>query len=449
MALFDPITDGSIKADLPMSEHENAAAILEELERILESPFFRHSSRGKEFLSFVVRQKLEGRAEDLKERSIGITLFRRAPNYSTGDDPIVRVQAGEVRRRLDQYYQSCTDTLAVCIELPVGSYVPEFRWQAPSHPNQEAETGPPVSVTTTSSRSFNLWKLGFLALLLMVIAIKTYTAAMHLFGGGQNRKQATQIAQINGATPVLDEFWAPVFNTAQPIMLYLVQGVTYRPTPEIYDKYEHKHHGLFASSVQRYIDPLPLKPDTTLLWRQMVLETTYGVAVGDVDTAVRVSTFFGATGKPDQVRIGANFSPADFSNFPTILIGGFNNPWTMKLMSGLHFALVDQGDGHFFIREQIPHGREWYLKKQQPQKDYAVVTRLMNSDTGHFIVIVAGITGVGTEAAGNFVTNEQVLADGVRSLPNGWQNKNLQLVIETKLTDSIPGAARVVASYSW
>src|SRR6185437_3987438 len=83
---------------------ESSAAILDHLRRIQTSRAFGNSARAKEFLSYVVHHGLQGHTEFLKERSIGIHLFHRSPTYVTSDDPIVRVKAAEVRRRLTQYY---------------------------------------------------------------------------------------------------------------------------------------------------------------------------------------------------------------------------------------------------------------------------------------------------------------------------------------------------------
>jgi len=101
-------------------------AVLRELEKILNSPAFRTSTRSKQFLSFVVHHKLDGHDELLKERCIGAEVFHRPADYVTGDDSVVRVQAGEVRRRLEQYYHEFSKSSDVRIDLPVGTYVPEF-----------------------------------------------------------------------------------------------------------------------------------------------------------------------------------------------------------------------------------------------------------------------------------------------------------------------------------
>src|SRR6202020_606719 len=114
----------------PVVDGPEKAAVLRELESILSSPFFRTSNRSKQFLAYVVQHTLEGNQELLKERTIVGKLFQRPAGYSTGYDPVVRVQAGEVRRRLEQYHHAGLIHSPVRIELPVGSYAPEFWWAA-------------------------------------------------------------------------------------------------------------------------------------------------------------------------------------------------------------------------------------------------------------------------------------------------------------------------------
>jgi hypothetical protein len=79
------------------------------LERILQSSYFRASSRSKQFLRFVVEKKLDGHEGEIKERTIGIELFGRIADFETSGDSIVRVNATDVRRRLGQYYQEARD----------------------------------------------------------------------------------------------------------------------------------------------------------------------------------------------------------------------------------------------------------------------------------------------------------------------------------------------------
>ena len=93
---------------------------------MLISPEFRTSKRSQEFLRYVVEHALNGQADLLKERTIGIDVFGRSTDYDPGEDATVRVKAGEVRKRLGLYYSEQGALDLIRIELPLGTYVPEF-----------------------------------------------------------------------------------------------------------------------------------------------------------------------------------------------------------------------------------------------------------------------------------------------------------------------------------
>src|SRR5215471_6372463 len=118
------------------SPHVSPEVVREELERVLASAEFRTSKRSQEFLRYVVEHALNGQAEHLKERIIGIEVFGRSTDYDPGEDATVRVKAGEVRKRLGLYYSEEGSLDPLRIELPLGTYVPAF------HP---VEAGPIVS----------------------------------------------------------------------------------------------------------------------------------------------------------------------------------------------------------------------------------------------------------------------------------------------------------------
>jgi hypothetical protein len=122
----------------------------------------------------------------------------------------------------------------------------------------------------------------------------------------------------------------------------------------------------------------------------------------------------------------------------------------MQLTSSLHFAFVEK-DNHFSIREQIAGGRLWEPHPVGPGQslDYALVGRLLDSKTGQFTVAAAGITGAGTEAAGEFLSNPELLEQGLRNAPSGWPSKNAILVLESTVTDGVPCPPHVIASYYW
>src|ERR1700743_2379588 len=113
--------------------------LLDQLERIVQSKHFRNSKRYPSFLRFVVEQTLAGKTEVLKERTLGVDVFARPSNYDTNDDPIVRVTAGEIRKRIAQYYQEPGHEHELRISLSPGSYIPQFHLPAPVSPVSNAE----------------------------------------------------------------------------------------------------------------------------------------------------------------------------------------------------------------------------------------------------------------------------------------------------------------------
>src|SRR5580658_3153211 len=97
---------------------EDRNAVLRELKRVLASPHFSSSKRYPALLQYIVEKTLEGKAELLKERTLGVDVFERQPAYDTNTDTVVRYTAGEVRKRLLLFYHEHSSTSGIRISLP-------------------------------------------------------------------------------------------------------------------------------------------------------------------------------------------------------------------------------------------------------------------------------------------------------------------------------------------
>lgn len=118
----------------PITDH----AVRLQLDLVLQSSLFLQSKRLSRFLRFVVERSLEGQADELKERTIATQVFDRALAYDSASDPIVRVAAGDLRKRLAQYYVQSAHTAELRIELPQGGYRPLFSWpSSPASPSPD------------------------------------------------------------------------------------------------------------------------------------------------------------------------------------------------------------------------------------------------------------------------------------------------------------------------
>jgi TolB-like protein/tetratricopeptide (TPR) repeat protein len=101
--------------------------IREQLDRILTSPEFPHAGRGAAFLSYVVGEMLAGRSERIKGYSIAVEVFKRSEGFKQ-DDPVVRIEAGKMRRILERYYLVAGQNDPVMIDIPKGGYAPAVSW---------------------------------------------------------------------------------------------------------------------------------------------------------------------------------------------------------------------------------------------------------------------------------------------------------------------------------
>src|SRR5262245_22583610 len=88
----------------PDAEIIPAEMVRSHLEEVLSSQVFAGSERLRRFLRFLVESTLEGQRDQLKEYTVGVSVFERGPEYDPRIDPAVRVHAGKLRDRLREFY---------------------------------------------------------------------------------------------------------------------------------------------------------------------------------------------------------------------------------------------------------------------------------------------------------------------------------------------------------
>ena len=175
--------------------------IRRQLQQILASPVFHGSKRCQQFLEYVCAKSLAGENGALKERTVAVEVFGRPPHIDLGEDTIVRVGAREVRKRLAQYYMTPEGALSeIRIDLPSGSYAPEFRYVTvlPERevPPPAAPPVPPIveAPPVRSNRKLIVW--GSVGTVVAVAAL----VVVRLLAPGPN-------------TEAFQRFWEPVFRS--------------------------------------------------------------------------------------------------------------------------------------------------------------------------------------------------------------------------------------------
>lgn len=130
-----------------------------QLERILASRGFANAGRLSRLLRHIVEKTLAGQADQLKEYSVGMEVFDRDDQYDPRVDSIVRVEAGRLRSRLDEYYNADGAADAVRISLPRGAYVAQFEPRIETQAAAAPAT-PDTPVAAPASSRLMRWALG-------------------------------------------------------------------------------------------------------------------------------------------------------------------------------------------------------------------------------------------------------------------------------------------------
>lgn len=410
----------------PTSEYEKGA-VEQQLEHLLASPLFNSSKRYGQFLRFVVARVLEGQGGQLKERVLGIEVFERPADYDTNTDPIVRVTAAEIRKRIDQYYQDPKHSQEIRLFLSSGSYAPHFSW--PGHPNGFPEAGSTratnglavlkAEAITASGDLSNLRSARFsvrakilaIAVALLVVVVSVWAAF--------REPRPTLVRQ----------FWQPFVNSPEPTLFCMADQPQY-------------------ASI-RLRDAADPQHETTLP------DSMVTVIIDDVDPLVNIVGTLRAYSKNYRVLGESTTTLTDLRRSPSVFIGAFDNGWTLRLTTPLRFHFGnDPSMTKLWIEDRNnPEQRQWLLdrlqQKTEDYKDYAIVARFIPPDTDQVSVVAAGIGRGGTVAAGEFLVNENRMDEMLKQLPVDWQKKNIEVVLETQVIQGRSGPPHVKAVHVW
>ncbi len=141
-----------------MYKKPTAEQIRKELYTILEDKGFSGSRRASDFLKYIVEETLAGRENQLKEYTIGVEVYKKGSDFLPQTDPVVRIEAGRLRKKLEQYYLLHKDE-GIEITIPKGGYIPRFRRRDSRLPGQQAASNsnhrPSISINPFEAVSNN------------------------------------------------------------------------------------------------------------------------------------------------------------------------------------------------------------------------------------------------------------------------------------------------------
>jgi hypothetical protein len=401
-----------------------AARVREQLQRLLTHPLFANSKRYPALLAYTVEQTLRGNGSELKERSIGVEVFGRSPSYDANADPVVRITAGEVRKRLTQYYYDPSHRGELVLELLTGSYVPSFR---------EAERPEPVGFAASEAASLRvpqlpgrLWRLRWILATGMVLLVVA-AATAGLMAGIRYRSEAPPPSNM-------DRFWQPFTDSINPSTFCLGEPAK----------------NLDVDSINSFDTPVSNSTPEPLYFR---LHYSGNLALADVITLTRTVAALASRHKAFRVVPASVASFAQLREGPIVLIGAFDNLWTLRVTQKLRFGFESKDGVALLVDRHSPDkttwATAWDLPYQKLSRDYAIVARIHDQTTGQPVIIAAGISEEGTEAAGEILYNPEYLDSLLARAPRDWDKKNLEAVIETQVIEGHAGPPRILAVEAW
>jgi hypothetical protein len=240
---------------------------------------------------------------------------------------------------------------------------------------------------------------------------------------------AAGVLYAHSRPTALDLFWSPVLSAGDPVVVCFPQS---------------------------HLSGIILRDANDPSQQHQLQESMNAVIVDDLRPLVSLSGLLELRHQR-YVLMGEDAATlTDLRQGPTIFVGAFDNAWTLRVTRGLRFRFSNDADmKHFWIEDtqSSPHTR-WSIDRNQQEatnnyKDYAIVARFLDPDTGKPAIVVAGIARGGTVAAGEFLTVPVNMESLKAQAPKNWDGKNMEFVLSTEIIDGKSAPPKVEAVYFW
>lgn len=465
---FPDQSDARIASIARIAASKDESAMLQRhLADVIKSSAFQGSPRSCQFLEYIVRKAFAGQIELLKERIIGIELFGRNPSYDTAGDSIVRVTASEVRKRLLQHYGKYGTSSEIRISLPIGSYIPEITIEdhKPKNPAEDKnhfmaepnglaghhppvspvnhhggnETTAPAPDSTSSSQS----RVGSLALMIGIPVLVLNLAVWAFLGDRASQPK-------HAPARVLP--WSFFLNS--PNSLHLITS-----DPAIFQIQTLTAHQITVSDYanHNYIpQPNTLPPQTQAFYKDF-LRGDKLASSADPPIAAGIANLAEEHARIVDVQAARNIQFSDLKNDDNFIFLGspLSNPWTSIFGDQLDFRFVfDPGERQERIINVHPMANE--LKGYnstapgwETGESFAIIALVKNPDQNGRVLLIAGISGEGTAAAGKLITELPRLSSVLQQcdLSTGGAVQDFELLLKLNTLAGSPHRVDLVACH--
>jgi len=383
------------------------------LERILQSGTFSTAESIRQILRFIVEQSISHSDQEIKEYTIATEALGRGRDFDPKADNIVRAQMRRLRQKLDEYYQGDGAGDPLRVVIPRGHYHVEFQAQSagpwPAHGVLDANV--------PASRYGLLlpinWKLLLAALLALNVAL---LAVLYLTHTGSAAKPAEQRAPLG---PALSQLWHPFLEAREaPLVVYSNALFLMSEQGDLYRYFLNGVHALpFGARVQSFAG-LERRAPAPPLRGPLSYSDAY-TGTGEVVGAAKIAELLARAGRNFSVERDGIVSFEDIRGTNVVFLGAsLEDPVLAQLPMANDFGF-EQDAEHAFAgsqliidRHPVPGGPSTYTLQRDPKTqaiegDYALISLLPGVTPNHSILVLAGISTLGTQAAAEFATSEE------------------------------------------
>src|SRR5215831_4127620 len=422
---------------------------LDELERLLQSRVLHGSETLKAFLRYVVLESINNEEGHLKEYTIAAEVFGRNSDYDPRNDSIVRVQAGRLRSKIQEYYATEGKHDKVLIDLPKGHYNAVFSYARAGNGHSGPDADParavavePLALVATDTHAepevrrphrrewIPVAALGAVCIFLLFLALKYSSEASRLRDADKGK------AQSDAQMDVLNPLWGQFLKSDEPILVSY-SNTRFQGRPE---------------TGMKLLKSLDSQSPTDV--RSSYITDHY-TGVGEVMGVFSLSNLFAKASHTFKVKRSLLLTWDDLKFTENIVVLGSpaENLFLRQLPQDQDFvfrlAKSDNQEERFGIvnlrpkrgEESVYLNRDDATSTSEISEDYALISLLKGLETNHRLLILAGITTFGTQAATEYVTNPEYVKELVTHLKAGNGGsipQYFQVLIRVKINGGVP-----------
>ena len=392
------------------------------VERVAESRHFQRAHKLRSFFLFVCRAALEGRVADIREQQIGCEVYGRAPNYHLGEDNIVRVEARELRRRLEKFFEEEGREEPLLIRMPKGGYVPIFEPRVCAPPD--------LTVATETPRTRRVSRLVWTLTLCCVAAAAAASVTLW-----RAKPEPGEVGTFSLYKDILGPPKPTLLVLSNPRLL--IYGSSSLPPGKDTSGLE-----VMGPLKERLRDAsnngVPRGP-----YNRLYLSRTGYTGMGEAASAFYLGRILQVLGIPVSLSQGRFLSWDSARKSNVIVLGSPHiNDWTYKYVKKAKYHLTSEG-----VFDHVPSPGEsavypgFFAETSVGWSEHGLITMY---PTGEFwILVLSGRSSAGTYGVGEFFSTPVKMKSvynkllGLRNssgaFPPAWQ-----VVLRLRIQDDLP-----------